>query len=96
MTMTVTVTMQDTAEVVKKMVQARTGIPIDDQVLEHHGRVMEDGKQLREHGVSRHATLHMSAKLRGGTTEEEFKQMLQVLPDQVQDVTTSLEVEKAK
>ena len=50
----------------KKEIEAKTGIPIDNQQLVVGGRVLTDNASLKEYGLSEGRTVEITAKLLGG------------------------------
>ncbi|KAI8585777.1 hypothetical protein BDZ88DRAFT_431559 [Geranomyces variabilis] len=58
-----------TIEKVKKMIEAKESIALDQQRLIHGGRQLEeDHKTLIEFGINTEATLHLAPRVRGGKT----------------------------
>ena len=54
-----------TVTALKSLVEAREGVPPDEQRLIHAGRQLEDGKTLADYKVLRDSTVHLVKRLRG-------------------------------
>ena len=66
-TITAEISLEQTTKIVKKRIEAKTGIPTDDQQLVAREKVLTDNIPLKEYGISEGETIEMTAKLLGGT-----------------------------
>ena len=51
---------------VKKTIEAKTGVPTENQKLVTRGKVLVDNEPMNEYGLSGGETIGMTAKLLGG------------------------------
>ena len=66
-TITAEISPEQTTEIVKRKIEAKTGIQTDDHQLVARGKVIMDNTPLKEYGLSGGETIEMTAKLLGGT-----------------------------
>ncbi|KAJ8005673.1 hypothetical protein DPEC_G00120370 [Dallia pectoralis] len=50
----------------KGKVKNKEGVPVDQQMLIHEGRQLEDGQKLEDYGVRNQSNIQLSLRLRGG------------------------------
>ncbi|KAH7058484.1 ubiquitin-related domain-containing protein [Linnemannia elongata] len=66
-TIALDVSRADTIESVKKNVEARMGIPPEQQQLIFSGRQLQVGRTLADYHIHKECTLHLVLRLLGGT-----------------------------
>ena len=66
-TITVETDLKHTMEIVKRRIEAKTRIPMDDQRLVARGKVLKDNITLKDYGISGGETIELTALLLGGT-----------------------------
>ena len=65
-TITVGISLENVTKIVKRRIEAKTGIPTDNQQLVTGGKVFMDNRSLKDYGLSGGETIEMKAKLLGG------------------------------
>jgi ubiquitin len=55
-----------TVQDVKKAINDKVGIPIDQQRLVWSGKELQDGRTIGDYGVQNESTFHLILRLRGG------------------------------
>ena len=58
--------MEDSIESVKKQLESKEGVPVDQQKLIFAGKELEDEHKVAEYNLMKSSTIHLVLKLRGG------------------------------
>ena len=66
-TITLDVQPTDTISTVKSKILSKDGTPAQQQRLAFAGKQLQDARSLRDYGIDRDCTLHLSGRLLGGT-----------------------------
>ena len=64
-TLSFSVDLQETVDILKDRIQDREGMPPDQQRLVFAGLQLEDGRRLSDFNIKEHATLHLVLRLAG-------------------------------
>ena len=58
--------MEDSIESVKKQLESKQGVPVDQQKLIFAGKELEDEHKVAEYNLMKSSTIHLVLTLRGG------------------------------
>ncbi|XP_022657056.1 ubiquitin-40S ribosomal protein S27a-like isoform X3 [Varroa jacobsoni] len=58
---------------IKAALQAKSGIPVEDQVLSFNGHLLDDSAVLADKGIFEDSCLHLSLRLLGGAKKRKKK-----------------------
>ena len=95
-TLTLDVDKKDTIISIKNKIKDKIDIPTQEQKITYGGKHLDDDKTLEYYDITEEATIQMSMSLKGGVTEQEVQQMLQMLSDQVRTLQQALVEEQKK
>ena len=65
-TITAVFSLEKVIKIVKREIEAKTGIPTDQQQLVVRGKILTDNASMKAHGVSEGETIEMTTRLLGG------------------------------
>ncbi|KAI1746339.1 hypothetical protein F4680DRAFT_401111 [Xylaria scruposa] len=65
-TVTISVTLSDTINIVKHKIAEKVDIPAEEQRLVFGGKQLEDNLTVYHYGIQRESTLHLGLRIRGG------------------------------
>ncbi len=75
----ISISMLTTVEQLKRVISARTGIPVADQVLTFGTRCMIDRMNLSDYNLFNQATLHLSLRLLGGVSVTKRQKVSEII-----------------
>ncbi|KAF9086240.1 hypothetical protein BGX23_009039 [Mortierella sp. AD031] len=78
--------LEDTVLTVKKILSKRRGVPLAQLLLQHRGRLLNEGDTLESHGIKKSSKLSVSTRMRGGLS------VTMVAPAKFADVSDSLSI----
>ncbi len=91
-----TITLDVNASDTKIKVQDNEGIRPIQQRLISASKQLEEGRTLSDYNIRKNMTAHMTGRLRGGMTEEEVRQTVEMMMEQMRQLQTASATEQAK
>ena len=86
----------DKVKIIKEKIEEKEKIPPEHQQLVYKGKTLEDDKDIEHYNIHKEDTIHMTARLKGGVTEEEVANVLAMMRDQMAQLQAALNEEKGK
>ena len=82
-TIALDITNIDTVKELKQKIKEKEQLPEDQQVLTYNGNNMEDDKKISYYNIQKGDMIHITARLKGGVTEQDVANMMNMFRDQL-------------
>ena len=95
-TITLDIADNDTVKEVKLKIKEKEQLPVDQQVLTYNGKNMDDDKKISYYNIQKGDMIHITSRLKGGVTEQDVANMMNMFRDQLTQMQNQLQEEKDK
>ena len=95
-TITLDIADNDTVKEVKLKIKEKEQLPVDQQVLTYNGKNMDDDKKISYYNIQKGDMIHITSRLKGGVTEQDVANMMNLFRDQLTQMQNQLQEEKDK
>ena len=95
-TITLDITNINTVKELKQKIKEQKQLPEDQQVLTYNGNNMDDDKNISYYNIQKGDMIHITSRLKGGVTEQDVANMMNMFRDQLTQMQNQLLEEKVK